>query len=177
MTKFTTHVFDIENDKVEKYLPAILKLEKECFPPSWQYDNAEGEYRKNLKSKSDINVFLLEGNNIVGYLLAVPHNSVIDELRPHDKELSLRDGCYYVETIQILSDFTGRGGLRNLVTSLFFEAERRRVRRFSIHARLSNDLNKKIERIVGEKNITRHRLIESWYFGGGEKYSYLEWAL
>lgn len=179
-SEFAAHVFSKEKDKLDLYLNAILRLEKECFPNSWQYENAEEKYKKNLESLSDINVFLLEGgSNIVGYALAVPQNRVVEELSPYDKDFVPNEECYYIETVEISPDIQGRGGLRPLINSTISAIREAGGKEVSIHARILNHFDQKIQNLMlddGVKCLVSRKL-EHWFFGGNEPYNYIQWSI
>jgi ribosomal protein S18 acetylase RimI-like enzyme len=154
-------------------LGIILKLEKECFPADWQYENADGYYKKILEDPENINIFLKDGNEVVGYVLAKFHNIELEELKGYDSELKEREG-FYVETIQILPEFLGRGGVKKLLFAICGEAKKRGVEKFSIHVRTINGFHDKIKKIF-EGKITAVRKIEHWGLAAGEPYEYIEW--
>jgi ribosomal protein S18 acetylase RimI-like enzyme len=158
----------------KKALEDILNLEKECFPLEWQYPDAEEYYKKILKDKENISIFLSEGDKRVGYILARAHNKIFKELYQYDPSLKKDDHRTYIETIQILPKHQGKGGATKLIIGICDESARRGINSFSIHARTKNHFHDKIKKIFNGR-ITETRKIKSWKPGGGELYEYLEW--
>lgn len=163
------------DDFSERYLNDILMLERRCFPKDWQYDNASKYYGDILKNKDNINIFLKRGDETVGYVLAVPHNDMVEDLLRDDEFLEKKDNFYYIETIQIIPQARGVGGAEKLLKLVCEDAVRRGVYNFSIHARLTNGFADKIKKIFDDKTYSI-RKIESWKYGGGEPYEYIEWS-
>ncbi|MEF3691658.1 MAG: GNAT family N-acetyltransferase [Candidatus Moraniibacteriota bacterium] len=163
------------NEFNEKYLSDILMLERECFPESWLYSDASEYYMNALKNKNNINIFLKKNNQTVGYILAIPHNDMVEDLLKDDGFLEKKDNFYYIETIQIITQSRGSGGAEKLLKSVCEEAVERGVNNFSIHARLLNGFADKLKKIFeGKVSIVRN--IESWKYGGDEPYEYIEWS-
>ncbi|MFA5961298.1 MAG: GNAT family N-acetyltransferase [Parcubacteria group bacterium] len=166
---------EIVNEFSEDSLAAILDLEKKCFPADWQYEDADDYYRKMLNDKENINIFLKQNAAIVGYALAKPLNNALSDLMKYDPEIQSIDNNLYIETIQVLDQFRGKGGAKKILLEICNEALKRGIVDFSIHARKSNGLNLKLRKIF-DGMITKHRQIESWEPGGGEPYEYMEWS-
>lgn len=160
----------------EESLKSILFLEKECFPPDWQYPNADEHYKEVLEDAENINIFLKEDSQVIGYVLARFHNKEMEELKEADPELKEKEDTFYIETVQMLPEKRKMGGLKKLIAAVCEEAERRGVRSFSIHARTVNGLHDAIKNIF-EGKITMVRQIESWKYAAGEPYEYIEWHI
>ncbi len=159
----------------EKDIQDILQLEKECFPEDWQYPDARTYYEEMIKDKNNINIFLCEGDKSVGYILAKKHNKAVEELSKYDTELKEDKDKLYIETIQILPEFQGKGGAKKLLVAVCEEATKRGIGKFSIHARTKNNFNAKIKKIFG-RTIMYVRKIVKWKPGGDEPYEYIEWT-
>ena len=171
----TSHA-EIVREFSKNELKDILFLEKACFPKKWQYDDAKEYYGEMLKDKNNINIFLKNGDKIGGYLLAVPFKKVFNSLKKYDSGLKLEtidEKKIYLETIQILSKFRGMGGAEKLIKKMCEEGKKRGMKKFSIHARKSNGLNKKVKKMFNEK-ISKSRNIKEWHYGGNEPYEYIE---
>jgi ribosomal protein S18 acetylase RimI-like enzyme len=162
------------DDFDDGHLNNILMLEGKCFPKDWQYDNAPEYYTGVLKNKDNINIFLKKDNEVVGYILAIPHNNMVDDLLGDDEFLEKKDNFYYIETIQIIPQARGIGGSEKLLIAVCKEAGRRGISSFSIHARLSNGFADRLRKIFKGK-ISTKREMHSWKYGGGEAYEYIEW--
>lgn len=159
----------------QKVLDEILDLEKKCFDESWQFEDSSSYYRELLEDKKNINAVLKEGKKIVGYTVAVPFRKAFEELVEHDPELKLDEKRYYFETIQILEEHRLKGGVSKMINAVCDEGKRRNIFDFAGHARISNNLNLVVKKIIGNK-ITSNRFIKSWPFGGDEPYEYIEWS-
>lgn len=169
----TQYIAIISSFNIE-HLADILKLEKDCFPASWQYPAAEEYYAAMLEDKTNINAFLYEQGKVIGYILAKPLITTASELKEVDPEILPKEGWYYFETIQILPEFQNKGGARMLLTAAGREALKKGISKFAIHARTSNGFNQKIKKIFSV-SIILCRNIEQWKWADGEPYQYLEW--
>jgi ribosomal protein S18 acetylase RimI-like enzyme len=127
-----------------------------------------------LTDSKNINIFLREGGESVGYLLVKPFKTVVLELKEYDPGLTEESDKFYIETIQILPANQGRGGARRLLIEACKSVLKRGVSKFAIHARTNNGLNEKIKRVF-EGSIILSRKIESWKWAEGEPYEYIEW--
>lgn len=167
---------EIINEFSEDSLKNVLVLERECFPREWQYEDAEEYYKEILENPENINVFLKHGGKVGGYLLAVPFRKVFEDLKKYDLELKLDkddDRKIYLETIQILPAFRGIGGAEKLIMKMCEEGRKKRMEKFSIHARKLNGLNEKVKKMFDGK-ILESRSLEKWHYGGDEPYEYIE---
>lgn len=161
----------------ERELADILMLEKECFPADWQYPEAAEYYGAMLSDSENVNIFLREDGETVGYLLARPFTSVVQELRESDPQLTDKsEAFYYVETIQVSPAYQGKGGARRLLLETGEAVVQRGVNRFAIHARTTNGLHEIIKKVFAG-SITVSRKIESWRWANGEPYEYIEWEI
>lgn len=161
----------------EKVLREILALDTEAFPAGWQYEDAEGYYKRKLESKQNINIVAVDKGKVMGYMLVVPHNEMVEELKEDDPEMGLDPERLYVETMQIHPDYRhGLGGgkiFTRMLTAAVEEARKRTMTGFSLHSRTTNGLNEAVKKFFKEK-ITLVRPIPSWKWGGGEPYEYIE---
>ncbi|MEI6213713.1 MAG: GNAT family N-acetyltransferase [Desulfuromonadales bacterium] len=166
---------EIVTKYVERELADILMLEKECFPADWQYPEAAEYYASMLADSENVNIFLRDGGETVGYLLARPFKSVVQELKESDPELTDKlEAFYYIETIQILPSYQGKGGARRLLIETSEAVMKHGVNKFAIHARTTNGLNQIIKKVFAGF-ITLTREIDSWRWANGEPYEYIEW--
>jgi ribosomal protein S18 acetylase RimI-like enzyme len=160
----------------ERELADILMLEQACFPADWLYPEADEYYAEMLSDSENVNIFLRDAGETVGYLLARPIKSVVQELKESDPELTEKtEAFYYIETIQILPAYHGKGGARRLLEETSDAVLKRGVNRFAIHARTTNNLHEIIKRVFAG-SITFVREIESWRWANGEPYEYIEWV-
>lgn len=161
----------------EEALTDILSLEKDCFPLDWQYPDAADYYAEVLKDPQNINLFLKEDCSVIGYVLARPHNIVVEELQEHDPVLAeSKKERFYIETIQVHPKSQGKGGGKALLLAVCEEAKKRGVTNFSIHARTTNKLNLLVRNLFKEGLIVA-RPIASWEYASGEPYEYIEWNI
>ena len=179
LKKITCHI-EIIKEFTETALKEVLLLEKECFPKEWQYDGVAEYYTAMLKDRNNINIFLKDGDNIAGYLLAVPLKYVFDSLKEYDSGLKLDEEndkiTIYLETIQILPAFRGMGGAKKLIMTMCNEGKKMEMEKFSIHARKMNGLNEKVKKLFAGQ-IAESRSIDAWHYGGNEPYEYIEWDI
>lgn len=176
--KKLSFITEIVNEFNEKSLSDILYLEKVCIPESWQYEDAEEYYKKILEDKNSINIFLKHENKIIGYMLAVPFENDFDDLKRYDTELKLdkNNKKMYIETGQVLQDFSKMKGFEKLILAICEESKRRGFEKVSTHARKINGVNLKFRKMFEEK-ISEIRDIDEWHYGGNEPYEYIEWKL
>jgi ribosomal protein S18 acetylase RimI-like enzyme len=160
----------------EEYLGDILKLEKECFPQEWQYENPADYYEQILKDEKNINLFLKLKDKTVGYIMAKPHNEIVDELIEEDSLLEKKENFYYIETIQIIPEAQAMGGAKKLLQTICSEASNMGINNFSIHARTMNGFSEKLKKIFQDK-ICLVRRIEKWKYADNEPYEYIEWRI
>ena len=162
----------------QQALADILLLEQACYPLAMQYEAsvAENYYTDALRSRQNINIFLLDGEQVVGYILAVPHNAGFDEIIELDLEYIEQDDVLYVETIQVSPQCQGRGGAKKLLATLCEEAGKMGLHKFSIHAIRSNGLSGLVKKLFAGK-IGVVREIAKWAPGNGEPYEYIEWDI
>lgn len=157
-----------------EYLQDILRLERECFPADWQYPTAEEYYAAMITDRENVNIFLCEDGETIGYVLAKPYKAAVPELKEYDPELLEASDKFYIETIQILPAYQGRGGARRLLIKACEEALKRGMTKLAIHARTSNSFHEKIKRIF-DGSIILTRNIEKWKWAKDEPYEYIEW--
>jgi len=172
MHELTVEILDDFN---ELTLRDILFLENICFPVEWHYPDPDKYYTAILRDKRNINILLKDDRKTTGYILSVPHDTVRTELLKYDPEMKSDNARYYIETIGVLPQYRRRGGATKLLHALCEEANRKGINNFSIHARISNGLNIMISNLF-KGLITESRKIDSWKFGGGEAYEYIEWS-
>lgn len=152
----------------------LIRLHNESFYDGGQYDDAEVFFDQVLKEDHNINIILKDGNDVVGLLIARPHNIVQKEIgdddapmRPHEEPR------FYIETMGILPGYRGKFGHIKMIYKLIEEAKRRGIRNFSTHVRKSNGLSYSMQKLFGKK-LTHIREIESWKWVNNEPYHYVE---
>lgn len=161
----------------EKVLAEILKLDAEAFPAEWRYEDAEEYYKGKLEGEQNINIVAEDNGKIAGYMLIVPQNEMVEELKEDDPQMGYDPERLYVETMEIHPDYRkslGGGKIfTRMLTTAVEEARKRTMTGFSLHSRTTNGLNEAVKKFFKEK-ITLVRQIESWKHGGGEPYEYIE---
>jgi 1-acyl-sn-glycerol-3-phosphate acyltransferase len=159
----------------EKYLESILLIDKRSFPPGWEYNDERGYFKEMLSNSENINVFLKDGESLVGYLLAKPHSAAIKELKDDDPLMKEDYDRYYIETMAILPEYRGGYGYLELTYRVIAEVKKRGTDKFSMHMRKTKGLSSSFQNLFG-KDVTEIRSIEHWKWGGGEPYDYIEAA-
>ncbi len=161
----------------EKSLQDILRLEQACFPSEWQYDDADEYYRKMLENPSNINLFLKENDEAIGYALArLQDENLAEDMMDCDENFPIDKNKYYIETIQVLPEKSGAGGAKKMLLAVCDEAKKAGITNFSIHARIVNGLDAKIKKIFSE-GITKITEIDHWDPAQGEAYEFIEWSV
>ena len=116
---------------------------------------------------------LYEGNEVVGYLLAVPHNKVYEELKADDPAMKQDAERFYIETIAVAPEHRNGRGSFKMILAMIEEAGRRGCNKFSMHTRVDNGLSRTVQKYFGEM-ITEVRRIENWpYYYNGEPTEYM----
>lgn len=172
MPEFTSEIVKVFKNQ---FLKDILFIENACFPKDWQYNDPEQYYTEVLRNRKNIIIFLKDINKTVGCIISIQHDTARKELIQYDPEMKSDNARYYIDSIAVLPQYRDKGGAKKLIYQLCDEANERGIYKFSIHARTVNGLNILIKKIF-EKMITGARKIESWAFGGGEPYDYIEWT-
>lgn len=171
------HFIEIADGFTEERLRAILNLEDKSFPKDWQYEDGEKYYKDMLEDVSNLNLFLKEGEKIIGYLLAIPHDKVYEELKENDPLMLQDSERLYIETMEIdpVIQKTLLGGKLcfRMLEVLIQEAKNRGIHKFSMHARVSNGLSSAIQKYF-RGVITDVRRIEEWtYYNNEEPVDYM----
>jgi hypothetical protein len=159
----------------------ILEVKKKAMPADWEYDDAMEYYKEALENSNNIHVILCKGKEMMGYLLAVPHNDVAldGEMMEADPEIKGDAERYYIETMEIVPELqkTLLGGrlFFKMLHILLAEAEKRfSINKFSMHARVSAGMSRAVQRYFGDM-IKTVRHIENWrYYNGEESTDYIE---
>lgn len=165
----------------EAVYQGILDVKKRSMPADWEYDDAAEYYKEALENPRNISIALRKGKEMLGYLLAVPHNDIYEDedVREADPGFSPDPERYYIETMEIAPELqkTLSGGklFFKMLHILFDEAEKRfGVNKFSMHARVSAGMSEAVRRYFGDM-ITAVRRIENWrFYKGQEPTDYME---
>jgi ribosomal protein S18 acetylase RimI-like enzyme len=153
-------------------LEDIVLINRESFPKGWAYSDAEEYYTEMLKNENNIHIILKDNGKKIGYLLAIPHNDAFRELRNDDPPMEEDALRYYVEVVAVLPDFRGRKGFSQILKKLREELKGRGIYKLSMHARVSNNFNKIIQKNM---KITQMRRIQRWkYYNYEEPTDYIE---
>jgi len=139
------------------------------------FDVGDEKYiKEKLENQENINIFLREGGKAIGYLCAVPHNSAYEELVEDDPLMEKNSERYYVNTIEIVSEYRKGRGFLKMMHKMFDEAEERfNINKFSFHCRTENGLSRVIQKVF-KGMITEVRPIDKWKYVNDEPYEYLE---
>ncbi len=155
----------------EEVLQDILFLERNSFPPELVYPDAKDYYKASLENARNICLFLREEKKRIGYLMAMPHNDAVNELKDDDPEMIENTCQYYIETLQILPAHRGGFGLLIMIRGLKRELMRMGIRRISFHARKVTKLGTTIQNIF--PLVTTLRTVDNW-LGSTESVDYFE---
>jgi len=169
LTAEVIHKFD------ENIVDDIVRIHSNSFPAGWVYADAREYYSIMLRNKSNIHIIFNDNGKRAGYLLAIPHDVAIEELKNDDPEIEKDSGKYYIETIGIIPESRGKKGLSFMLQKLVEECRDRGIKRISLHARISNNLSE----IIRKKfEIIKTRRIEKWrYYNFEEPTDYIEAVL
>lgn len=166
----------MQTDIVKAFDPAvlqtILQILRNSFPEEWIYDDAEEYYGRMLRSPKSINILLKDSERKVGYLLAIPHNDAVEELKEDDPEMKEDPSAYYIETVGILPEYRNKKGLPLMLQTLIDECKKRGINKISLHARVSNHLSEIIQKKYRTAGLRR---IREWaYYHFEEPTDYME---
>lgn len=163
---------EIISEYNSQILADILNIDKESFEK--QYDDVEEYYKEALENKDNINVILRDGEKVVGYLLAIPHNDAVEDLKSADPEFKEDKERLYVETIAVHPEYRIGGGAFKMIFTMIEEAGKRGINKFSMHVRVKGGLSAAVQKCFG-KMITKVNRIENWpYYENGEPTDYVE---
>lgn len=153
----------------DEYLKTIMKLEP-LFPIKIQ--DREEKIRENLKTAANINVFLKKDEQVVGWILATPHNDAVNELRNDDTGMKEDPARYYIDKLAVIPEH--RQGLIfvHLIYAMFEEANRRGFHKFSTHVLCGNGLNKVIMKLFKHTLTERRKVLLA--INGNATFEYLE---
>ena len=158
----------------ENIVKAIVSNNQGSFPSGWEYADAAKYYAELFEKKNSINIILKDNEKIIGHLLAIPHNDAVDELKTDDPAMRKDASGYYIETVAILPGHRGKKGLSAMLETLKDELKKRGINNISLHARVSNDFTKIIQKKMKVTNIRR---IDKWkYYNYEEPTDYIEAA-
>jgi hypothetical protein len=162
------------DEERELILASILRIQAIVYPPTWLYEDSESYFRSMLASDAAIHVVVRDSGKIVGYLLAVPLSTAMDDLVSHDPCVSFADpNGYYIDTFEALPR-NGFGSTRRVIRTLEAELRSRGIDSLMFHARVSTGLSKVLKHYFGIR-VQRVRRIERWeWYGGLEPTEFME---
>lgn len=156
----------------ENILNEIILVNRASFPPGWVYSDAGKYYRSMLSKKDSIHIILKYKGKTIGYLLAIPHNGAVAELKNVDPKMEKDPMKYYIETTGILPEYRGKKGFSEMLERLIDECKKRGITKISLHARVTNGLSAIMQR---KFKVTEVRRIEQWrYYNFEEPTDYIE---
>jgi ribosomal protein S18 acetylase RimI-like enzyme len=163
---------DVVHEFDKNVLEDIILINRKSFPKGWAYSDAEEYYTEMLKNRKNIHIILEDNGRRIGYLLAIPHNDAFRELKNDDPLIEEDALRYYVEVVAVLPDFRGKKGFSEILKKLRDELKWRGIYKLSMHARVSNNLSKIIQK---KMKITQIRRIQRWkYYNYEEPTDYIE---
>jgi GNAT superfamily N-acetyltransferase len=156
------------NPNDNQSLQLVFDLEKEIFPSMMQTE--EEEIKHIFSNKNGIYFFIVEGNDIVGYISATPHNDTYKDLFVHDKNIHLDNDALYLESIGVKPAHRGKGLAIFALRELMILAKSKGYKKITMHARISSGFSSLVKNYFGTHNM--HHL-DNWY-DFGEAFDYLE---
>jgi ribosomal protein S18 acetylase RimI-like enzyme len=160
----------------EKIMEDTVSISRGSYPTGWACNNPEEYYSEMLMKEDNIHIMLRDDKKNVGFLFAIPHNSAMQELKDDDGLMGEDPGAYYIENVAILPPYREGGAFGKILAVLHKELKKRGILRISLHARISNNLSRNIQRNM---NIIETRRIDEWkYYGYAEPTDYIvaEWS-
>jgi hypothetical protein len=158
-------------------LEQLLNIRKIAFSGDWkEYDDVKEFYAAEVSKSQNIALALKREGELVGFLLAMPHNLIQSELSVDDPQMPIDDNCFYVETMEISPNIQkslagGKMFLR-MLHLMIEEAAKHNVKHFSMHAMVNSGLSLAVQRYFG-KTIKNVRRIEHWKWNGYEPSDYI----
>jgi len=150
----------------------VVHINRNSFPSHWSAADAESYYGEMLLDEKSIHILLSDNGKRAGYMLAIPQNAAVEELKNDDPEIKKDASEYYIETVGILPGSRGKKGLSLMLEKLAAECRRRGVKKISLHARITNNLSKIIQK---KFKIVGIRRLEKWrYYNFEEPTDYIE---
>lgn len=153
----------------EDVISKIASLEQ-LFPSKTRYD--EDTINKFLKNDGWIHMFLKRDENVIGYIFALPHNYVVDELRIDDPDMKMDQYRYYLDQVAMIPEERKGYAFLQLVYDLLDELDKRGISKISSHILATNGLNKLIVRIFGSM-MTEVRNVNLPVYGN-DPFTYIE---
>lgn len=160
-------------NKFDKYIvKEIVSINRAAFPPGWGAPDAKRYYAGTLRGEKNIHIMLNDNGKNAGYLLAIPQNDAVEELKNDDPEMEKDTGTYYIETLGVIPESRGKKGLSMMLEKFSEECRNRGINKISLHARISNKLSEIIQKKFKAVKIRR---IEKWrYYNFEEPADYIE---
>jgi len=159
------HTFD------QCLIESLATLEEKTYPPRMRVENMDEYYRECLEDTANINVVMYDDDELIGYVVSIPHDVAYEALREYDPEMKRDPKRFYTDTIQTLPGKRKPLGILKMLYVMSEEAGRRGINKFSMHARTTNGLSRMIQRVFETARVLR--TIENWY-GYGEPFDYIE---
>ena len=152
-----------------------VSISRDSYPTGWSCGNSEECYSQVLTKQPNILIMLRDNEKNVGFLLAIPHNDAVAELKDDDRLMEEDSGAYYIENGAVLPAYRKKGALGKMLSVLRKELIKRGIFRISMHARVSNGLSRNIQENM---KIIEIRRIHAWrYYAYEEPTDYIvaEW--
>lgn len=168
---------DYSQEALTSLIDKLIAVERESLPKEWILREDADYWREVLSSPDCIAVVSFEDDKVVGILLGVPHNGLVEEVQPDDSLFAKKEeSCIYVEIIQIHPSARGKKGLfSKMIDALHAEMSRNGISLFSAHVRVTTGFDKVLTRKVQSLGYAVSiRYLDSWRWAGGDRYSYME---
>lgn len=158
------------------FTPEVMRevIELGMKSGTWKDDDRD-YYKEQFLNPKNINIVCRnEDGQIVGYILARPHNDVVQDYLELDYMMKASDvPMFYVDHVNINEIVFGRSLGLKLIDEMIHEAHRRGVEKFSMHCRVINGLSKIIQRKYGD-GLKVKRRIECYADCNDEPFDYME---
>ena len=156
----------------EKVVKDIVLMNRDSYPAGWTNSDAESYFTQMFKNRDNVHIVLRDNGRSVGFLLAIPHNAAVTELKDDDQFMEPDARAYYIENVAILPAFRKRKGFSEMLRVLRKELRKRGISKISLHARVSNSLSKALQKNM---KIIEIRRINAWrYYDYQEPTDYIE---
>jgi ribosomal protein S18 acetylase RimI-like enzyme len=162
---------EVIRDVDDTVVTDTVLIDRSSYPRAWIYSDAEEYYGQMLRKKNNIHIMLRDHERRVGFLFAIPHNEAVAELEDDDPLMETDSATYYVENVAILPGYRNQKGFSQMLEILRTELRKRAIFKISMHARVSNNVSKNIQKNM---NILKIRRIDAWgYYNFEEPTDYI----
>lgn len=153
----------------EGAIEKIINLEA-LFPVKLQYGRKR--IASLLADPENIHFFLKRGEDVGGYLLAIPQNDIVEELMRDDPLMRPDDSCYYIDHIAVAPEERKGLSFLLLVDALIEELKSRGICKVSSHILATDKLHLLIARKFRKTLLERRPVTLAMH--GNAPFEYME---